>query len=314
MTVSLALGLALALASAVALNWGFFTQHGAAAGMPRLTVRRPLRSLMLLFASRRWLAGFATGIAGWALYVAALALAPLSLVQAVSAGGIGVLALLVRRATGIRFSGRESAGTALAVGGLALLGASLAGRSAGGSSSSWVAIVVWISASLLAAGLAAGFGEWALAAGAGLGMAAGLLYAAGDVATKAAVVGGVALFFVPAVLLLHGLAFVSLQLGFQRGGALATAGLATLLTNSLPIAAGTLVFAEPVPGGLAGAARVLAFAAVVAGAAALAHSPGGAERRRPLMSVRWRVESGRSAARPPGSTVSGSLSSTRTTT
>ncbi|TMK80447.1 MAG: hypothetical protein E6G45_00750 [Actinobacteria bacterium] len=315
MTVSLALGLALALASAVALNWGFFTQHGAAAGMPRLTVRRPLRSLMLLFASRRWLAGFATGIAGWALYVAALALAPLSLVQAVSAGGIGVLALLVRRATGIRLSGRESAGTALAVGGLALLGASLAGRSAGGSSSSsWVAIVVWISASLLAAGLAAGFGEWALAAGAGLGMAAGLLYAAGDVATKAAVVGGVALFFVPAVLLLHGLAFVSLQLGFQRGGALATAGLATLLTNSLPIAAGTLVFAEPVPGGLAGAARVLAFAAVVAGAAALAHSPGGAERRRPLMSVRWRVESGRSAARPPGSTVSGSLSSTRTTT
>jgi len=314
-TVSLALGLALALASAVALNWGFFTQHGAAAGMPRLTVRRPLRSLMLLFASRRWLAGFATGIAGWALYVAALALAPLSLVQAVSAGGIGVLALLVRRATGIRLSGRESAGTALAVGGLALLGASLAGRSAGGSSSSsWVAIVVWISASLLAAGLAAGFGEWALAAGAGLGMAAGLLYAAGDVATKAAVVGGVALFFVPAVLLLHGLAFVSLQLGFQRGGALATAGLATLLTNSLPIAAGTLVFAEPVPGGLAGAARVLAFAAVVAGAAALAHSPGGAERRRPLMSVRWRVESGRSAARPPGSTVSGSLSSTRTTT
>ncbi len=317
MTVSLALGLALALASAVALNWGFFTQHGAAAGMPRLTVRRPLRSLMLLFASRRWLAGFATGIAGWALYVAALALAPLSLVQAVSAGGIGVLALLVRRATGIRLSGRESAGTALAVGGLALLGASLAGRSAGGSSSSsssWVAIVVWISASLLAAGLAAGFGEWALAAGAGLGMAAGLLYAAGDVATKAAVVGGVALFFVPAVLGLHGLAFVSLQLGFQRGGALATAGLATLLTNSLPIAAGTLVFAEPVPGGLAGAARVLAFAAVVAGAAALAHSPGGAERRRPLMSVRWRVESGRSAARPPGSTVSGSLSSTRTTT
>ncbi len=315
MTVSLALGLALALASAVALNWGFFTQHGAAAGMPRLTVRRPLRSLMLLFASRRWLAGFATGIAGWALYVAALALAPLSLVQAVSAGGIGVLALLVRRATGIRLSGRESAGTALAVGGLALLGASLAGRSAGGSSSSsWVAIVVWISASLLAAGLAAGFGEWALAAGAGLGMAAGLLYAAGDVATKAAVVGGVALFFVPAVLGLHGLAFVSLQLGFQRGGALATAGLATLLTNSLPIAAGTLVFAEPVPGGLAGAARVLAFVAVVAGAAALARSPGGAERRRPLMSVRWRVESGRSAARPPGSTVSGSLSSTRTTT
>jgi hypothetical protein len=313
-TTSLALGLALALASAIALNWGFFAQHGAAAGMPRLSVRRPRRSLALLFADKRWLAGFMTGLAGWALYVAALALAPLSLVQAVSAGGIGVLALLVWRATGIPLSGREWAGTGLAVGGLALLGGSLAGRAAGGSSPSWIAIVVWISVSVLAATLAAGFGEQVLAAGAGLGMAAGLLYAAGDVATKAAVVGGAALLFVPAVLAAHGLAFVSLQLGFQRGGALATAGLATLLTNSLPIAAGTLVFAEPIPGGLAGVARILAFVAVVAGAAALARAPGDIDRRRPLRSIRWRVESGRSATRPPGPTASGSLSSTRTTT
>jgi hypothetical protein len=309
-TTSLALGLALGLASTVALNWGFFAQHGAAAGLPRLSVRRPLHSLGLLFANKRWLAGFATGIAGWALYVAALALAPLSLVQAVSAGGIGVLALLVWRATGIPLSGRERAGTCLAVGGLALLGGSLAGHASGGSSPSWASIVVWISVSVLAAALAAGFGERVLAAGAGLGMAAGLLYAAGDVGTKAAVVGGAALLFVPAVLAAHGLAFVSLQLGFQRGGALATAGLATLLTNSLPIAAGTLVFAEPIPGGLAGVARILAFVAVVAGAAALARAP---DRRRPLRSDGWRAESGRSAARPPGSTVSGSLSSTRTT-
>ena len=78
--------------------------------------------------------------------------------------------------------------------------------------------------------------------------------------------------------------------------------------------AGTLVFAEPVPAGLPGAARILAFAAVVAGAAALARAPGDAEPGRPLGSFRWRVESGRSAERRPGSTVSGSLSSTRTTT
>jgi hypothetical protein len=40
--------------------------------------------------------------------------------------------------------------------------------------------------------------------------------------------------------------------------------------NASPIAAGTLVFAERVPAGAAGVARVLAFAAVVAGAALLA--------------------------------------------
>src|SRR5207253_429041 len=82
----------LALASAAALNWGFLAQHGAAASLPRLTPRRPVRSLRLLFATRRWLAGFLVGIGGWALYTAALRLAPLSLVQAASAGGIGLLA------------------------------------------------------------------------------------------------------------------------------------------------------------------------------------------------------------------------------
>jgi hypothetical protein len=75
---------------------------------------------------------------------------------------------------------------------------------------------------------------------------------------------------VPVVLAFHGLAFVVLQLGFQRGGALATAGVATLFTNALPIAAGTTIFHEPLPAGALGAARVAAFAAVVAGAAALA--------------------------------------------
>jgi enterochelin esterase-like enzyme len=104
---------------------------------------------------------------------------------------------------------------------------------------------------------------------AGLGSAAGILYAAGDVGTKAAVSGGFHIWFVPALLACHGLAFVALQLGFQRGGALTTAGLATLWTNALPIVAGMVVFGEPLPGGVLGAARIAAFVAVVAGAALL---------------------------------------------
>jgi len=75
---------------------------------------------------------------------------------------------------------------------------------------------------------------------------------------------------VAAMLLCHGLAFVALQLGFQRGGALATAGVATLLTNALPIAAGTVVLGEPVPSGAYGAVRIVAFAAVTIGAILLA--------------------------------------------
>jgi hypothetical protein len=265
-----------ALASAACLNWGFLRQHGTVSQLPALSVRRPLASLRLLFANLRWLTGFAVGLAGWALYVLALRLAPLSLVQAVSAGGIGLLALLVVRTTGTRLERREWAGVAAAVLGLVLLGLSLAGGGGAGRHGSAVAVGVWIAASLAAAGLFAGPIAPRLVGGAGFGLAAGVLYAAGDVATKAAVGGGAAVLFTGAVLGCHGGAFVALQLGFQRGSALATAGVSTLAMNALPIAAGMLVFDEGVPAGVFGALRVLAFAAVVAGAALLARPEPGA--------------------------------------
>jgi hypothetical protein len=265
----------LALASAGALNWSYIAQHGVAAKLPPLTLRHPIRSLRLLFGNLRWLAGFFVGITGWALYVAALALAPLSLVQSVAAGGIGLLALLVWRTTGVALSRREWTGVACAVAGLVLLGASLAGQRAGGTHGSAVAVSAWLVVSVVVAGFAAGPAARVLAPGAGLGVAAGVLYAAGDVGTKAAVGGGVRALFILPVLACHGLAFVALQLGFQRGGALATAGVATLFTNALPIVAGVALYREPLPGGALGALRVLAFAAVIAGAAVLARGESG---------------------------------------
>jgi hypothetical protein len=266
LTATVAAGLLLALLSAAALNWGFFVQHGAASSLPPLSLRRPLRSLRLLFRDLRWLAGFGAGIGGWALYVAALALAPLSLVQAASAGGIGLLALLVGRTSGTGLTRRERVGVGGAILGLVLLGLSLAGQTTRGASGNSAVVGLWIAVSCAAAVLAAG----RLPAGMGFGVAAGALYAAGDVATKAAVGGGaVAAVFVVAVLACHGLAFVALQLGFQRGGALSTAGVATLLTNALPILAGTVVFHEGLPGGAPGLLRVAAFVAVVSGAGLL---------------------------------------------
>lgn len=262
-------GLGLALLSAGCLNWGFLRQHGSASQLPPLSVRRPIASLRLLFANLRWLTGFVVGLAGWALYVAALRLAPLSLVQAVSAGGIGLLALLVERTTDVKLTRREWSGVASAVVGLLLLGLSLTGGQASGGHGSAAAVGLWIALSLVVAALFVGPAAPRLAGGAGFGLAAGLLYAAGDVATKAAVGGGVALLFTGAVLACHGLAFVALQLGFQRGSALATAGVSNLAMNALPIAAGTLLFGESLPGGPAGALRLLAFAAVVAGAGLL---------------------------------------------
>jgi hypothetical protein len=264
----IAFALLLALGSAVALNWSYLVQHGEVSALPPLSVRRPLHSLRLLFTNVRWLVGFLVGIGGWVLYVGALALAPLSLVQAVSAGGIGLLALLVWRVTGVQLRRREWVGVAVAVVGLALLALSLRGGHTAGGHGSAVEVAIWLATSLVLAGVAAVVPG--LAPGAGLGVAAGLMYGAGDVATKAATVGGTRLLFVPVLLACHGLAFVFLQLGFQRGSALATAGVATLFTNALPIAAGIALFHEHVPAGVLGALRLLAFTAVVVGAAALA--------------------------------------------
>jgi len=264
-SLELAAGLVLALASAGALNWAYFAQHGAASTLPPLSVRRPVRSLVLLFGHRRWLIGFLTGIGGWTFYVAALALAPLAIVQAASAGGIALLAVLVGR-----LSIGERRAVVVSVAGLLLLGLSLIRTSAPTGHGNWVTVAAWMGASVAVAAFAAGPAAALLAGGAGLGVAAGVLYAAGDVGTKAALAGGARLGFVPALLACHGLAFVALQLGFQRGGALATAGMATLWTNALPIAAGSILFGESLPGGARGAARVAAFACVVLGATALA--------------------------------------------
>ena len=262
--MSVGAGLALALLSAFALNWGWLEQHGATQELPPLSGRRPVQSLRLLFSDRTWLIGFLVGLAGWAFYVAALALAPLSLVQATAAGGIGILAALAHR----RGHAAQWPAVYVAVAGLALLAVSLAGGAPKSTTVSVGALIVWLLGSaFLAAALSA------RGSGAGLGLAAGALYAAGDVATKAAVHGGVWLLVVPVVLAAHGAAFVALQIGFQRGTPLATAGTSTLLTNALPIAAGIVLFHEHLPGGALGGLRVVAFGCVVVAAAMLARQP-----------------------------------------
>jgi hypothetical protein len=268
--MNLALGLALALISTAALSYGAYAQHAASSTLPVLSLRHPVRSLVSLFTSWRWLAGYLIGISGWGLYIAALRFAPLSLVQATSAGGVGLIALLVWLGGGT-LARQERVAVAVSVGGLLLLGLSLPAGAAPAGSLSWQGPLAWVLASVLLAGVAAVPAAGALRPGAGLAAAAGLLYAAGDVATKAAVDGThPVLLFWGLLLACHGLAFVCLQLSFQRGTALATAGVSTLLTNVLPILAGLTVFAERMPTGLAGAVRVAGFAGAVLGGTLLA--------------------------------------------
>jgi hypothetical protein len=267
---STAVGLLAALGSAVALNWGYWAQHGVAAELPRLSLRRPLHSLRLLFGQPRWALGFFVGIGGWVLYVVALRLAPLSLVQAVAAGGVGVLALLAWRLGGARPARLELVALGLALTGLVALALSLAGSSPQSQRGSLWAVLAWVTGSVVLAGAIVATGARVVRVAAAFGIAAGVLYAAGDVATKAATGGGGRLLLVAVLLACHGAAFVALQLGFQRGGVLATAGLASLFTNAVPIVAGLAIFGESLPSGSAGVLRAAAFAAVVVGGAGLA--------------------------------------------
>jgi hypothetical protein len=268
--MNLAVGLVLALLSTAAISGGVYLQHSASAALPTLDLRHPVRSLCYLFTSRRWLGGLIMGVTGLALYIAALRFAPLSLVQATLAGGVGLLALLVRRGGG-SLSRPERVAVAGSVGGLLLLGLSLSAGAARTATPGWAGPLLWALATMLLAGLAAVPGAALLRPGAGLAAAAGLLYSAGNVATKAAVdAARPVLLFWGLLLLCHGLAFVCLQLSFQRGTALATAGVSTLLANVASILAGLTVFSEQVPGGAVGVLRGLGFAGAVLGASLLA--------------------------------------------
>ena len=260
----------LALASTVLVNLAYLREHDAAAALPMLSLRRPLQSARALLTDRSWLVGFAMETAGFSLYVAALALASLALVQSIAAGGIGVLAYVSARVTGRPLGARERTGVLLAIVGLVALAVSLVGGSSEGGNGSTSAIVLWLAATAGAGVLVVTVGRTMLGAAVAEGIAGGLFFSIGDISTKVATQGGARLIFVIPVILGYTLGTWLLQLGYQRGGALTVAGLATLLTNALPIAAGTIVLDEPVPSGVYGGLRILAFAAVTVGAILLA--------------------------------------------
>ena len=278
MTVSTAVAILLAALSTTITSLAYLREHDAAAALPVLSMRRPLHSLRLLLSDRSWLVGFAMETSGFLLYAGALALAELSLVQSINAGGIGVLAYVSARMGHRRLGKRELTGVLLSVLGLLALAISLVGGSSAGGHGSTDAILVWLGASGAGALLILLLGRALVGAAVAAGIAGGIFFSIGDISTKLVTQGGVRTGFLITVILGYLLGTVLLQLGYQAGGALTVAGLATLLTNALPIAAGTIVLDEPVPSGVYGGLRILAFAAVVVGGVLLA-SPEGSRAR-----------------------------------
>jgi hypothetical protein len=270
MHASTVVALILAFGSTTLISLAYLREHGAVGGLPPLSLRSPLRSAELLLTSRSWLRGFAMETGGFGLYVVALALAPLALVQSVAAGGVGVLAVASARVEHRRLTRREVTGATLAVTGLLFLAVSLSQGNPRSAPGSLAEIALWLGATIGAGVFIFTSGRAFLERGVADGIAGGLFFAAGDISTKLATGGGGRLLFVIPLIACYLVGSSLLQIGYQSGAALTVAGIATLLTNALPIAAGTVVLHEPVPTGALGVIRILAFATVTAGAILLA--------------------------------------------
>jgi hypothetical protein len=272
MTAPLLTGVALALLASVALNAGYLVQHLGSQHTPDISIGRPIATLRGLLASRLWLLGSIAGVLGWGLHVGALSQAPLSLVQAFSAGGLALAVPLGAWVTRTRLGRRERVAIVAMGGALALLGIGAAG--AGLAAVPAVKLVTFLAVCLVAAA-----GLSALPTGPRraqlLGVAAGVLYGGADVATKAATTvvhaGGLAQGLLSPWALAIALAcaggFFCLQRGLQLGSVLAVIALMTAVTNVVAILGGLLVFSEPL-GATVPAGALHAIALVLVGVAA----------------------------------------------
>jgi len=263
-------GLTVAFASALVTNTAYSLEHDAAAALPPLSPRSPFRSAKLLLGDRRWLAAFAAETVGWLMYVAALRLASISLVQAVAASGVAVLAFATARGHPSRLARREQAAVVLTMAGLVLLALSLVNTAESDRHPHVIGVIIWLAA--CGGGAALLIAEpTRFARAASLGLAAGLLFADGDISAKLLGYGGWWLVALATLIVAYAVGTSVLQWAYQRGDALTAAGLATMATNAVPIAAGFVLFGETLPRGTRAVLQVAAFACLVASAVALGH-------------------------------------------
>src|SRR5919201_5303907 len=186
--MSLSFGIFLALACALATNVGFLYKHRGACAAPAVNIRRPLHSAMALFASPLFTIGWVIGAGAWIFHVAAMSVAPLSLVQAVLAGGMVLLAIMAEQMLGCRVGRRQWIGLGLTAFGLMLLGFTLP-VTHGAHSQFSLPGMIGFEAVLIAAGGLLIMGPHVGAPeehhGYMLGAASGILFGVSDVAIKA---------------------------------------------------------------------------------------------------------------------------------
>jgi drug/metabolite transporter (DMT)-like permease len=274
------LGLGIAALSALASNIGFLMRDRGANAAPEVDLRKPGRTIKGLFSEKWWTLGFVMAFVSWALHMASLKLSPLSLVQAVLASGVVMMAILAERFFGFKVGKREWIGIGLITAGLVILGLTASEAESSGSSASYpIAAAIAFEGGLF--GLAFVFfklsGRQAdgKRAGVMLGAAAGLLFTASHVALKALTgfvdFGDPVTFltpWVPVILAAFVLSFFSSARSLQMGDAVPVIAVTSAISTATAILGGIVVFGDPM-GSDAGTImlRVVAFILVIAAAA-----------------------------------------------
>ena len=281
------IGLGLAAAVALLTNLASLFKHRGCQHTEPVHHSRPLSSLRALATSRWFVAGWGLAALAWLVHVAALSLAPISLVQAVLAGGAVALAVMSQRLFGDRVEKRQWLALVLGGAGLGLLAMTLPRFSGSHSDFSLAAIAGFEGGLvLLAAGIALGHRAGRLAARRGvlLAVLAGLLFALAGIAIKGLTGGaGDSWPLIASLLLLTlgcgALAQYTAVVALQSGGAIETIGLMGLVANASQIVGGVIVFGDPLsPSPLGIALQAAAFAMVCLSALLMPSSAAGRPR------------------------------------
>ncbi|HEY7621062.1 MAG TPA: hypothetical protein VH834_14900 [Solirubrobacteraceae bacterium] len=281
--MTLHLGILLALLCAFATNLGFFFKHRGCCEAPSVDIRHPLRTAKGLWCSKWFAIGMAVGGGAWALHVAAISLAPLSVVQVVLSGGVVLIAVMADRIFGYEVGKRQWVGLAFTAVGLVLLGLTMP-QPHGSHSAFSLAAMVGFEGVLFALGglliLGPRAGAPAEHHGVMLAAASGILFGVCNVAVKAltGLVGheGVLGLVSPWLLVAaagSATAFYASAKSLQDGEAVEVIAITGTAANISCIAGGIIVFGDPMPGTVLGiVVQAFAFVLVVT-ASALTPAP-----------------------------------------
>ena len=277
--MTLDLGILLSLACAFVANLGFFYKYRGANSVASVDVRHPLRSIRTLFSSKWFAIGMIVATASWGLHVAALALAPMSVVQVALAAGVVLIAVMADRMFGFEVGPRQWLGLWLMAAGLVMLGLTLPAMHGAHSQFSDPAMISF-EAGLFGLGglliMGPRMGGPVEHHGMMLGAASGILFGVSDTSIKAltGIIGAhgpLAVLLSPwlAVAVLASIvAFYASAKGLQEGEAVPVIAVTGTAANIAGIAGGILVFGDPMPGSPVGIVlQSLAFILVLVAAA-----------------------------------------------